>query len=440
MARNWSSRRVASRVLVGALVAAGLAATGSAPAGAATSLYVDRANPACTDSGTGSATQPYCTIVKAAKVATADTTVFVASGTYAGNVSVSNSGAAGAPITLTAAPGATVVVQGGTNGFKVSSRSYVTINGFTVTGTTSYGIYLSGASHLAVTNNRVTLSGQPLSGSTKAGIRLSGTTASTISGNTTDHNSDAGIYASSSSNGNVFSHNVSYANARGYVRAAAGIDVRGSTGNLLDGNVVHDNEDSGLNIWSTATGTLAINNVSYDNGDHGIDVHNTTSARVIANTIVGNFDSGIEFTGSPSGTTANNVSADNGFGNRTHGDLRVDSSSRTGISLDFDLVYLGVSGTVVYWAGTSYSSLSAFQAATGQEASGLSGDARFRDRAAADFHLTAGSPAIDSANSGLSGAPATDFDGAARVDDPTTVDTGIGPRSYDDRGAFEFLG
>lgn len=56
---------------------------------------------------------------------------------------------------------------------------------------------------------------------------------------------------------------------------------------------------------------------------------------------------------------------------------------------------------------------------------------------AGDYHLTAGSPAIDSANSSASGEPATDLDGLGRFDDPFTANTGSGTRTYDDRGAYE---
>ena len=45
-------------------------------------------------------------------------------------------------------------------------------------------------------------------------------------------------------------------------------------------------------------------------------------------------------------------------------------------------------------------------------------DPMFAELGSGDFHLLAGSPAIDSANSGAGGQPATDFDGTARVDDP----------------------
>ena len=72
--------------LVLAVAAAGLsvvALPGSA-AGAATYLYVGGSG--CSDSGSGTATVPFCTIAKAAKVAVAGQTVLVSSGTYTDEV------------------------------------------------------------------------------------------------------------------------------------------------------------------------------------------------------------------------------------------------------------------------------------------------------------------------------------------------------------------
>ena len=69
---------------------------------------------------------------------------------------------------------------------------------------------------------------------------------------------------------------------------------------------------------------------------------------------------------------------------------------------------------------------------------GINADPKWANLGARDFHLTAGSPAIDSANSGISGQPGSDVAGVARVDDPATPNPGVGPRTYDDRGAYEF--
>ncbi len=145
-------------VLGSALVVAGAVA---APAASAT-LYVDRSSPSCSGSGPGSATAPYCSIARAAAAATAGQTVLVRPGSYPESVTVGHSGTAAAPIVLRSLGG--VTVRGGSHGFTVSSRSWVTVQGFTVTGTAGAGIYVKGSSHVAIVGNHVTRSGRPSSG------------------------------------------------------------------------------------------------------------------------------------------------------------------------------------------------------------------------------------------------------------------------------------
>ena len=58
--------------------------------------------------------------------------------------------------------------------------------------------------------------------------------------------------------------------------------------------------------------------------------------------------------------------------------------------------------------------------------------------AVGDYHVLSGSPAIDSADSDATGAPAFDLDAKPRIDDPIAANTGVGTRTYDDRGAFEY--
>jgi hypothetical protein len=135
---------------------------------------------------------------------------------------------------------------------------------------------------------------------------------------------------------------------------------------------------------------------------------------------------------------ANNVSVDNGIDSpRTKGNIRVDSTSVSGTTVNFNLVFLRTSATAYTWKTTGYRSLAAFRAATGQEARGIQAEPRFVGAGAGDFRLGAGSPAVDSANSGVSGQQATDADGRPRTDDPGVANTGAGPRRYDDRGALE---
>ena len=142
--------------LLGAFAVSGIATATAAYA--STSYVVDNTSAACSDTGAGTATQPFCTIATAAKKALAGDTVLVNAGTYPGTaVNPTNSGTADAPITFTANPG--VTISGGTKAFSLSSRSYIVISGFTITGTSSAGIAVSGGQNDTVANNIITRTG-----------------------------------------------------------------------------------------------------------------------------------------------------------------------------------------------------------------------------------------------------------------------------------------
>jgi parallel beta-helix repeat protein len=402
------------------------------------SLYVDASNPQCSNTGPGSPTQPFCSIGTAATLAVAGQTVVVAAGTYAETVTAKQSGTAGLPIVYTAAPAATVTVAGPTYGFVISGRSWITVQGFTVTGTSKTGISVSSSSNITISGNRVSNAGQPIDGKTAQGIKLNDTTDSLVSSNTSNNNSEAGILLTGATTRTMVIGNTTFENARGYTRAAPGIDVR-SSGNTIQANVSHDNEDSGLQFYTGGGGNLVVDNVSYHNGDHGIDDLNAPGQQIIGNTVFGNVAAGINLEGTSSGgTLVNNISVDNGINSpRTASNIRLDSQSIANATLRRDLVNLSPSGTIMFiWGKTSYPSLAAFQSATGQEVGGVQGDPRWAAPAAGDFRLTAGSPAVDSADSGA--GTSTDCMGHPRVDDPATVDTGVGPRTFDDRGAYEY--
>lgn len=431
------SLRYALAVVTG-LGAAVLSTTAASAANSM--LYVNGGSSSCSDSGPGSQSVPFCTIGAAARKAGAGQTVLVSSGTYHESVTVSNSGTSAAPLVFAAANGATVTVTGGTNGFKVSGKSYVQIKRFAVTNTSAVGILVSGSDHVTVESNNVSHAGQRTSGLIAKGISLSGTTRSVVRFNVVHDNSDAGIGITSASNGNFITGNESFGNARGYTRAAAGIDLRNSTGNQVNANYVHDNEDSGLNIWNASNSTVAVNNVTADNGDHGIDVHSTNDAVVVANTVFRNYDSGIEMTGSLRTYLQNNISSDNGIESlRTSGQLRADATSAPSTTADYDVLFLSAQqdANTAYldWGGTKYTSLSAFRTATGQEAHGIQADPQFVSPGTHQSHsglpsglrLTSGSPAIDSGNNAATGEPAVDFDGVTRPVNGVV-----------DRGAYEF--
>jgi parallel beta-helix repeat protein len=470
------SVRARERAIVMALVtlAAMLAPMTSATAATST-LYVGGAG--CSDSGPGTQDQPFCTISKAASVATAGQTVLVSSGTYQENVTPANSGMSGSPITFQAAPGAAATITGATHGFTISSRSWIAISGFTVTGTTSSGIYLWNSANITLSGNTVTASGQRVQGANAVGIYVGATTDSTLVGNHVDNNSAQGIYLTQGSTRVTVDSNEASFNAFGWQRNANGIDVI-SPDNTIIRNVVHDNEDSGIQLYPGGNNNVVAGNLSYHNmgittvqltncthpttgntgdcftGDHGIDDLNVTGNQITGNTVYANTTAGINVEGLPAGassgiTIKNNVSVDNaincpdGAGGTTacpatKGNIRVDSTSGTGTVLDRDVMWLSGSGYVATWGNTQVRTLSAFQTASGQEANGKQADPRFQNPSAGNFQLTAGSPAIDMADSSAVGEQATDLAGNPRVDDPSTPNSGIGVRAYDDAGAYEY--
>jgi len=404
-------------------------------------------------------THPFCTINKGSSVALAGDTVRVLAGTYAEKVVPAHDGSVGSPIIFSAAPGVTVTGDGTDTGsaFRLITKSYITVDGFIVTTTTEDGIYVLNSNHITISNNHVSYSGSPVDPSQKFGIYFNSTTNSVISGNTTDHNTNHGIMVSGSSSNIMIRNNVSYANARQTFRDANGIMVNNSSNNTIIHNVTYANEDSGIGIYVSSSNNLILGNVSYGNGDHGIDSNNSPNNVIVGNSIQGNVTVGINLegtTGSGNATVQNNISVDNGIASPSglFGNIRVDDQSLTGTTLDYNIVYhhssYPGSSTVIIWGTDSYASLSAFHTDTGQETHGLQSDPLWVNPAppatrppsvvVGDYHLTALSPAIDSANSNAPNEPALDIAGNPRVDDLATPNTGAGTRLYDDRGAFEF--
>jgi parallel beta-helix repeat protein len=449
-------RRRAGRLAVFLLAAAcgaALAVAGAPSAQAATTTYYVAAT-GCSDANPGtSPSQPFCTLIKAASVATGPgITVQVASGSYTG-VNIGGSGAAGSPLTFTAAPGASVIVSNSANGFSISGRSWVVINGFTVSGTTGFGISVRNSSNVTISNNTVTYSGTPQQGSIAAGIYLTGVTGSTVAGNHADDNSDSGIYLTGGTTGTTVSGNEASFNAQQWQRNANGINVI-SPGNTIIRNILHDNEDSGIQFYPGGNDNLATLNVSYGNGDHGIDDLNVTGGRIIGNTIYRNCTTGINVEGTSGNyVVENNVSVDNavfvvnptpmnGYTNtcnRRHGNIGIWDSAPPTTTVDHNLVNLTVSGTMYAWNGTSYTTLAAMKTASGQERYGMQADPRWVSVPAANFQLQGTSPAIDQANSAVSGEQSTDIVGAPRVDVVGVANSPDGgTRPYDDLGAYEY--
>jgi parallel beta-helix repeat protein len=421
----------------------------SLPAGAQATtqrLYVDQRDVNCSAAGSGSADQPFCTIGAAAAKAGPGSTVVVAAGSYTETVKPPSGGTSESPLTFTAAPGATVVVNGTgqeQRAFNLAGLSWVTIKGFTVNG--GAGIFASDSSHIAVTGNRVTC--QCLA------IYLLNTTDSRVENNTMPFDPGLrgfGIYLNHSSRNRVAGNAISYASFGIWLKERA-------KDNTIDANVIHH---SGRGIYGlTASNTAIIRNVIFANAEYGIRIAAADDydgagnklpgswTRIVSNTVARNATGpspadyqDINIDGSSGTLVANNV-IDVGNGRSA---IRIAADSVAGTTIDNDVLNAPAGTRLVQWNDSSYYSLDKFNAATGQESHGLQGDPGFAAPADGDFSLAPGSPAVDSALSGFVATaagsvalPMTDAFGGARVDDAATADSGGGPRRYDDRGAYE---
>jgi len=410
-------------------------------------FYVDNTNPSCSDLGNGLTTaKPFCKIGQGAEVALPGNIVRVLAGKYHERVVPQHQGSAGNPINFSAAPGVTVTGDGTSTGsaFRLTNMSYITIDGFDVTNTTEEGIYAFGSNHVTISNNHVSSSGNSVAGSERSGISFNATTDSIISGNTTDHNTMHGIILSGSCSNITISGNISFANAMVTERQANGIMVNNSSNNTIIHNVTYANEDTGLGFYVGASHNLILGNVTNGNGDHGIDLNGSPNNIIVGNTVQGNVTVGINIEGdispgSGGATVENNISVDNGLTPPTGlpGNIRVDAQSLNGMTLDYNIFYRNVSypgsNVQMTWGITTYQNLAQFHDATGQESHGLQMDPLWVLEATpatrpptvvvGDYHLKAGSPAIDNANSAAPNEPAFDIDG----------------NPHDDRGAFEYM-
>jgi len=382
-AASWSG-------LFGAVLVAGLL-TGGTAAYASTTWIVDNTNTTatCNNNGAlaGTQGQPFCTIYAASHSANlqAGDTVLVQAGTYNETQGINPviSGTASSPITFTANQG--VTISGGKS-FALSGVSYITINGFTITGTSSAGISVSGGGNITISNNTESYAGTPIS-SPAAGISLANVAGGLVQGNITHDNSAHGIYLTGTTTGVTVQGNRSYHNAYQYQRNANGIDDI-APGNSIIGNVTYANEDTGINMYTGGNNALVADNVTYDNGDHGIDDYNVTGGRIIGNTVYYNCTDGINVEGTSGNyDIENNVSVNNATGavinptpiatdpstgqpyytnpcNRRIWNIGVYDSAPASTTANYNLVYQSGAGAWYTWAGVAYGSLSALRSAT----------------------------------------------------------------------------
>jgi PKD domain len=384
-----------------ALTARTISAKGTASASTSTNLYVDNASTAnCSDSGSGTETQPFCTIAAAAAAVQPGQTVVVEPGDYAG-ATISVSGTASSPITFSAADDSagTIQVDGG---IVVSGAQDVLLSGFNVTAPQPF--LVDNSSGITIDGGSATGQGQ---GSLPPAVQVTGTSS------------------------DVMISRMSIAS----LTTAVEIDP-GVTGAVVTTNTIMHNSGA-----SASPGP-------------GVLVTDAPGTDVVSNTLVTDCQTGVIVTGASPGSVLENNIAETATLPANDPTACSDPADAIGFSVsaastpqtvaDYNLIDPTSGGPLYSWAGTTYTSLGAFTAATGQGTHDIAADPELGSEVGAldyrfYFSPSVDSPAINSANADAPGELASDQLDNAWADDPTVPNTGTGPGYYD-RGAVALEG
>jgi hypothetical protein len=113
--------------------------------------YVDANDSGASDTGPGTASQPWKTISKANQTLVAGDTVYIRAGTYSQGVAPAKSGTAVSNITYAAYPGESVLITGGVVGIALTARNWIIVSGINFKNIGTFGNIL-GSSYNTITN------------------------------------------------------------------------------------------------------------------------------------------------------------------------------------------------------------------------------------------------------------------------------------------------
>ena len=373
-----SPRRAAAAAITLALALGG--GTAVAHADDTTVLYVDGSSASCTDTGTGAEAAPYCTIQPAANAAVAGDTVDIETGTYDGDVDVTSTGTAAAPIVFQAVGRVSLVPGSGQSQPVLSfdGASYVTFEGglnsnIDSENTLVQSTVVSGSSHITLDE----LKAQK--------IEVTGTS------------SDVTI-------------------SRNWLNGGSVTLDAGGSGDIISTNWLEGSSISAADVTNTAIAS------------------NTVEA-------IGTAPQGIIVSGASTGVTVeNNIVAYPGVGSSNEPEISVDAAAAAGTTADYNVVWPyadGGSGALdmpYSWAGANYASAAELYAATGQGKHDLNANPWLNPPPFGDVSTA---PQDNSANSAAPGMLDTDMYGDSCTGDPIVAVSGAGSPAYCARGAVQ---
>jgi len=376
---------------------------------AAATYYVAPPAAGGNDGNPGTAGQPWATLQHAAGLVAAGDTVLVRAGAFQG-FHLTTSGSPGSRITFRAFPGEVVTIDQDNpstqDGINLEGASYVTVEGFRISGRTRAGIRAVLCDHVHLRGNRTTDNG-------RWGIFTGCCDDLVIEGNLTSGSVDEhGIYVSNSGDRPLIRGNVIFDNhANGiHMNGDLSVDCGGATPQdgvisnaLVEGNTIWNNGTgggSGINCDGVQSSRIR-NNLIYSTHASGISLYQIDGGqpshanRIENNTVLAASDGrwGLNVQdGSQETTILNNVFwSEHSF----RGAMDVCSSGcLTGLTSDFN----AVEDRFTLDGGNSTLTLAQWRSQTGQDQSSVaigSLPGLFVNLAAANFHPSFTSPLRD---------------------------------------------
>ncbi|MBN1975883.1 MAG: right-handed parallel beta-helix repeat-containing protein [Anaerolineae bacterium] len=381
--------------------------------------------------GCGTVGSPCRTVQYAAGLVEQGDTVLINPGTYTGGITVDTSGTASEPITFQANGGGVVIEGSGgeRDAFFITWADYIVVEGLTIQHADRAGMRIDNAHHVTVHDCTFANNGtwglftdfsdyttvencESYGAGDEHGIYISNSSDyPTIRGSRLHHNNGCGLHMNGDINMQPGDGIISYALVEGNViyengaGGGSGINMDGVTHSLVRNNLLYDNHASGISIYQIDGGSG-----SHDN-------------RVLNNTIImpsdGRWGINIPNTNGTNNKLFNNI-VYNYHGWR--GSITIASPTLSGFESDYNVLMDRFSVddgnsriTFAQWQALGYDAHSVL--ATPAEL--------FADVSADDYHLKAGSPAINAGT--LLGDVTDDLEGNPRPVGPTH-----------DAGAYEY--
>jgi hypothetical protein len=380
--------RTVGTVLAMATALVGLSVPSAAHAATAGSpLYVDKVNPACSDSGGGTQIVPFCTVQAAVDAAGPGSDILLSDNTYHESVVITRSGTADAPITLEPAPGLPPD-DTALDGLTIQDAAHIRVQGLVVDSPELPGwplvtpVVVTGSSDVRLDRMYVADDANDA-----WVVHVTGSSSDVTLSRSYVEGSTSLVLVDGASSGTVLTTNDLGGEESGFDDTAVAVSLNGVTGSAVTSNSVGLRCGTGIDVRGAANGSTIENN-SVSLGD----------------------------------PTANNPDCHNGMTG-----LSIAADSAASLHEDYNDLPLYTATTPFRWQGEDYPTVDAYRTASGQ------GE---HDRAALVTSPDFAAAAVDSADATAPGELDTDILGRGRADDPLVADTGTGV-GYVDRGAME---